>query len=357
MTYIDPRAKLLQHIDRIAEIKAGGKPAPVNVEIDLSNRCNLGCSGCHFGHTHTRGPLAKSAKPQGMTDVGDLMPYPLIVSILDQLKAAGVRSITWTGGGEPTLHPHFVDAIMHAQAIGLEQGVYTNGTQIDQHKATLMKHYMAWVYVSMDAHDPESYRKYKRVDAFAQACDGVKHLVKAAGKATIGVGFLIHQGNWDRYDHMRKLGATLGADYVNFRPEINYQMGNPSQRAGDYPDWMSEFTAAMDNEIEWNGLPGVEVDVQRFRDYQFWHGHGYPTCYWAQMQTVITPNGKVWTCVNRRGFSGDCIGDLAVETFADIWIRSAAKAVDHQCRIMCRGHIPNQALAQMLSEQVHGSFI
>ena len=41
--YINPRSKLLQHIDRITALKFGAKQPPVNVEVDLSNRCSLGC--------------------------------------------------------------------------------------------------------------------------------------------------------------------------------------------------------------------------------------------------------------------------------------------------------------------------
>src|SRR5512139_761362 len=110
--YIDPRSKLLQHVDRLAALKRGEIPAPVNVEIDLSNRCSLGCEWCHFGYTHTRGPLAgKRDKPNDALPGGDLMDDGLAFALIDQLKAAGVRSITWTGGGEPSLHPHF-DAIV-----------------------------------------------------------------------------------------------------------------------------------------------------------------------------------------------------------------------------------------------------
>ena len=72
--FINPAQKLLQHIDRIADIKRGLRPAPVNVEIDLSNRCSLGCEWCHFGFTHTRGPLAgKREKPRDSLAGGDLM--------------------------------------------------------------------------------------------------------------------------------------------------------------------------------------------------------------------------------------------------------------------------------------------
>ena len=92
--YIQPKTKLWHHIDRLAAIREGQQPAPVNVEIDLSNRCQMGCSFCAFAYTHSKGPLAK----RNTHDTGDLMDTNLAMQIIDQLAEAGVRSITWSGG-------------------------------------------------------------------------------------------------------------------------------------------------------------------------------------------------------------------------------------------------------------------
>ena len=131
-TYIDPARKLYAHMDRLVALKAGANPSPVNVEIDLTNRCSLGCAWCHFGYTHTRGPLAgKREKPDGAIAGGDVMDRKLALAIVKQLAAGGVRSVTWTGGGEPTLHPEFDEVVVVAHAHGLDQGVYTHGGHID----------------------------------------------------------------------------------------------------------------------------------------------------------------------------------------------------------------------------------
>jgi GTP 3',8-cyclase len=351
--FINPPAKLLHHIDRIAQIREGGTPAPVNVEIDLSNRCNLGCQGCHFAHTHTRGPLAHSAKPEGMQNVGDLMSYNLALDMLNQLSIAGVRSITWTGGGEPTLHPHFDEIIVEAQFLGHSQGIYTNGTNIDPRRAKLMKDCLTFVYVSMDRASRESYKAYKQVDKFDQACLGVRLLVDADGPATIGLGFLLSAESIAEIPAMVTLGKNLGVDYIQFRPEISFDLANPQAGPKDTA-WIDEALAIFAG----SDLDGIEIDASRFEMYRDWATHPYRLCHWAQMQTVITPNGKVWTCVNRRGLFGSELGDLKVESFTEIWRRSEAFAVDHNCRVMCRGHVPNLTLSKMMAEPVgHELFV
>lgn len=357
MSYIDPGAKLLQHVDRIAAIKAGSRPAPVNVEIDLSNRCSLGCEWCHFAFTHTRGPLAgKREKPAGAIPGGDLMDAELALSIVDQLAAAGVRSITWTGGGEPTLHPAFDEIIAHtAKYPTLEQGIYTHGGHISPTRAALLKCTHTFVYVSLDASNAGQYKRDKGVDRFDAACEGIKRLADAKGDATIGIGYLVTESNWRAADYAAQLVESLGADYVQFRPTIHYEQdspGVPSENTG----WMEdaerflERVAAMYPEQ-------VIADLERFEMYRRWGGHGYPTCWWSALQTVITPNGKVWTCVNKREHPGAALGDLSVESFAEVWGRAEVAEVGPDCRVMCRGHIPNTALDQIMRPAPHAAFI
>jgi hypothetical protein len=93
--FIDPPRKLFYHLDRISSIQHGGQPAPVNVEIDLSNRCSLHCEGCHFAYTHSKGPwYGKSGPAHGIVPTGDLMETILAVDMLKQLTNCGVRSVT-----------------------------------------------------------------------------------------------------------------------------------------------------------------------------------------------------------------------------------------------------------------------
>lgn len=352
--YIDPRHKILYHADRLAAIKAGKKPAPINLEIDLSNRCSLGCEWCHFAYTHTRGPLAgKVDVPNGRILGGDLMDYELAKSIIVQAKAMGVRSVTWTGGGEPTLHPRFDDIVTFAHRHGMPQGIYTHGGHITAERAALLKSTMQWVYVSLDECTAADYKKSKGVDSFEAAVNGIYKLTQAEGDATVGVGFLIHKDNCEHMAKMAKLGTKLGADYVQFRPIVTYDQNNPSERA-DNAAWVDDALS-----MYWSvdkRLP-VLFDAERFEMYRDWNGRSYTTCQWTQAQAVITPNGKVWNCVNKREHAAALLGDLNEELLADVWLRSGACRVDGDCRVMCRGHIANITLDAIMTEPPHKDFI
>lgn len=353
--FISPRSKLFGHLSTLDAIKRGLRPPPVNVEIDLSNRCDLKCAHCHFAYTHTRGPWVGHAdKPSDAVSGGDVMDYALAKRILKELAAAGVKSVVWTGGGEPTLHRQFDDIIEYAYSVGLQQGIYTHGGWIDEERAENMKRDFEWVYFSLDAHDAQSYKEYKGVNRFDKVISNIRGIVEAPGKATIGIGFLLNRDNHNRTRAMVALGRSLGVDYVQFRPTILYAQDAPGELAEDTRwidwavGWLNEFA----------GDPFVVADVERFRRYQRWNGHGYPVCNWAALQTVITPNGKVWRCTNKREHPDALLGDLSIESFATVWERGGGPcAVDLTCRIACRGDIPNQTLDAVLAPSVHANFI
>lgn len=350
MSYINPKDKVFWHLEELATLKQTGKSkAPINVEIDLTNRCNLGCGWCHFAYTHTKGPLANSAKPDGFIDVGDQFDKVLLFDVLDQLKEIGVKSVTWTGGGEPTLYPSFLTVINQTNLLGFEQGMYTNGTRITEEVALELKELFTFVYVSLDECTAEDYKTSKGVNQFHKAIEGINNLVAAEGNATVGIGFLLHEKNYSKYPQMIELAKSLGVDYCQFRPIINYDQNNPSVLI-ESPDWITKLPT-----VNW---PNVIFDRTRFLQYQQWSNHGYNTCYWSAMQTVITPNGKVWTCVNKRGYPEALLGDLTIETFAQVWEKHGSSCkVDSKCRVMCRGHIANQTINKVMEQPNHANFI
>lgn len=356
MTFIDPRAKALRHLDRLVAWERGDRPAPVTVEWDLSNRCSLGCQDCHFAHTHTRGPWAMKSRllPMAFDGTGDLADPRLVVRGLAEMAAAGVRSVVWSGGGEPTLHPAWQVCVREAALCGLEQGMYTLGGHLTAESASCLAQRATFVVVSLDAADAETYAREKGVapSRFQAACHGIVHLV--GHQAAIGVSFLLHEDNWTKAHDMLTLARTLGATYATFRPTIQTHADRPAQPSGPRT-WIADalpLLQALDAE------PDVEIDPARFQQYADWQGHGYTACHGIRLNTTITPDGRVWICPNRRGMGGSCLGDLTKESFAAIWARHPGQyTVDDGCRAMCRLHPVNETLAVLATPRPHEAFL
>lgn len=340
--------KLWKYPERIAAWKRNEFFAPVGVEVDLTNRCNLGCSFCHFAYTHTRGPHARA---NAGYDLGDEMDLELLKHILPELAVAGVKSVTFSGGGEPTLYPHFIDAGYFAVRTGLKLGLYTNGTLVNGEKAAWLKEHAAWVVVSLDEPDWEHYKQVKGVNGFDAAERGIRNLVEAKGACVVGVSFLVRRDNWTRIPQMVDEFHKLGADYCEFRPTVTYDAAEPGKVAEDTA-WVRDAVETL-RDVEG---PDVEIAWDKFNRYAHWE-RGYTTCPAVLFTGCITPNGRVWACVNRRGYPESEIGDLAQESFETVWKRNKEFAVDRNCRLLCRGDVLNRALLPLAEPMAHEEFV
>ncbi len=355
MKFIQP-SKALSHVDRLVDWRRGLKPAPVTVEWDLSNRCVLGCESCHFAHTHTRGPWVTTARtlPMAYDGTGDMADVELVTRALWQMREYGVKSIVWSGGGEPTTHPRWLDIVREAHRLGFEQGTYTLGGLLTQESAAWLRKLATWVVVSLDCATAADYAKEKRVpaDRFESACNGLRWL--SGGNATIGASFLLHQGNWRKASEMYALAKSLGATYATFRPTIETSPDRPGVPIGNRA-WITDSRmqlALLARHAD------VELDLDRFQQYRDWTGHGYDACKGIQLHATVTPDGRVWVCAQRRGVAGSCVGDLRAQSFAELWQSHPGQWTDFtNCRAMCRLHLVNGQIAALEQPRPHEAFV
>jgi MoaA/NifB/PqqE/SkfB family radical SAM enzyme len=351
MTYIDPSGKILAHLDRLAAWKRGEHPAPVTVEWDLSNRCQLGCADCHFAHVHSCGPHACGAT----TDVGDVASTALVMRGLHEMKTAGVGGVVWSGGGEPLTHPEFSRIAQWAAGAGLDQGLYTNGLGFRHREADLIRDLFKWVVVSLDCASSEAYAAYKDTHPakWGVVIKNIAELARAKGSCAVGVSFLLDQANWEQAPDMVRLARSLGATYTTFRPLVHYAIDDPARPDPD-TGWIADALPML------AGLacePDVECSVWRFEEYRDWN-RSYPVCYGCRFNATVTPDGRLWICPNRRGFPDSCIGSLALESFADLWVRHPGEWRDlSRCRFFCRFHMMNETLWEVYKPRQHENFV
>src|SRR6056300_1617432 len=90
-SYSSNLAKLLKQLPKLQNLQEGKPPSPVMAHISLTNACNLTCSFCCFANR----------------DISEKMPTEKVFQALESFKAIGVTGVEFTGGGEPSIHPHF----------------------------------------------------------------------------------------------------------------------------------------------------------------------------------------------------------------------------------------------------------
>ena len=93
---------------------------------------------------------------------GTTMPYQQITDVLiPRLAACRVERVTLTGG-EPTIHPQFLDVVRAFRDAGMAVGVCTNATTLDDQQITALAR-IGGVHcnVSMDGFRPESHGRFR----------------------------------------------------------------------------------------------------------------------------------------------------------------------------------------------------
>jgi MoaA/NifB/PqqE/SkfB family radical SAM enzyme len=320
---IAPEKKILRHPTLLAAMRYGARVNPVNVEMDLSDACNLKCQWCAFAYM--RRPV--------------VMGLSLATKILDELASAGVRAITFSGGGEPTMNPAFAEIVEYAAGLGLSLGLYTNGLLVGRVLPVLS--YFSWVYVSLDAASRQAYRATKGVDAFEQVTGNVRQLVETKEDTILGLGFLLNGDNWRQVRHMASLRHTLGVDYVQFRPVVGLR---------DYR-WVP-MTLGMLDEFE---NEHVIVSRQRFLELLYKAEREYSLCRASELVPCVGADGTLWVCPNTRGLRS--LGDLKERTFDELWQARPAQPVGDDCRAACRNHFLNQTLDYVCGDGPHDDFV
>lgn len=135
---------------------------------NITRRCNLKCIHCY-------------ADSEAREYPGELS-YQECLTVLDDLAAFGVPAVLFSGG-EPTIHPHFLDLVKEAKIRKLRVTISTNATLIDRKLAEALKEQdVSYVGISLDGigatHDAFRGKKgafEKTVQAFHHcAAAGVK---------------------------------------------------------------------------------------------------------------------------------------------------------------------------------------
>lgn len=178
--------------------------------LDLTNRCNLGCPTC-FAGAGRRGPIYE----------------PTLETIVEMLRAYRAQrpvpvAMLQFAGGEPTLHPQFVEAVRAATALGFPHiQVATNGMAfLDLDFAERCKEAgLHTAYLQFDGVEEAAYLRLRGRPLLEKKLRAFENL-KRVGIVTVFVPTLVRGINDDQVGGILRL-AVANADFVagvSFQP-------------------------------------------------------------------------------------------------------------------------------------------
>jgi MoaA/NifB/PqqE/SkfB family radical SAM enzyme len=176
------------------------------LQVESAIACNLKCVMCPWRE------IAKNAENRG------LMSPEVWSAIRPHLTE--VKSIDFTGGGEPLLQPKLQEWIAEAKAAGCETGFLSNGLLLKKEKLQqILDAGVDWICISMDGADAEMYERIRIGSSFKRVCANVANIAKlrTGGVPKTMINFVLMDLNFHQVEDMVRLTARLGADQINFK--------------------------------------------------------------------------------------------------------------------------------------------
>ena len=329
--------KILNHPEKIANWCQGGDETIITVEIDMTNACNSNCPGCIGGRNNS-----------------EKITYVEAKNIIDQLVDIKAKALIFTGGGEPTVNPDTLRAVVYAKESGLDVGYITNGMiMTDEVAETILKN-CVWIRISLDAGTPDMFKKIHGLgeEAFYSVIENIKKLVqfkkKLKSNCTIGVAYLTGRETKRGMHDFARLSSTLGVDYAQFRPFHN-----------DFTDVGKEIGEVREKYE--NDMFKIVGSIQKYSKFKEENKRPYTKCYGVNFCTVICADGTVQTCCHTRGKDKYILGNIKKDSLRNIWSNREkvfSKIDFADCGpYFCRADEFNRLLFEIASKKNHVNFL
>lgn len=347
-TKVFSSAKAGWHIDRIATLRAGRDIVPTHMQLIISDLCN---QNCHFCAYRMSGGFSTEnfADEHGNRNPARFIPTAKAKQILDDCAALGVGAIEFTGGGEPTVHKDHIEIIGHAQSLGLQTGLVTNGVLLCDHPVF---HNLDWLRISLDAGTAETYRRIRDSKAWPKVMANLK-LAAGLKKPYVGAGFVVTRENYREIVDACRIVKDAGIPYMRLSAMF-------SESGADYYDgisWAIRVLRTEANRLEDNKFKVVDFFADRVGDLDQGRPE-YKFCGEQQFVLYIGGDQKVYTCCTNAYTTHGEIGDLRKQSFAD-WLGSHRR-YDFDARSChhCQFNEKNQAINFLLDPApAHVNFV
>jgi tungsten cofactor oxidoreducase radical SAM maturase len=287
------------------------------VHLEVTTRCNLHCITCIRNVW---------ADPLGEMSLGT---FDRIVEGLRAFR--NLKEIHFAGYGEPLLHPHIVEMVQRAKALGVRVTLTTNGTRLDAAMATeLMDARLDRLFVSIDSPRPDAFREIRVGAELDAVVENLKRLQELRAQRhsyapTIGLEFVVMKQNRSDVAELPALARAVGASFVmltHLEPHTPAMAGEIAYNGAGFEVQPSAgWAVRVGDHIEWGTLVRPRGRWGARRQCRFVEGKGL----------VIGWDGGVSPCYalmhsypyfifgRRKHVSRYVLGNVNRTPLADIW--------------------------------------
>lgn len=275
------------------------KSYPICLEIDPANYCPLNCSYCCWSD------LRSSAKM--------ILPEKKLLSLVSEANELGVKSIIWTGGGEPLANPATCEAIKLSRSLGMDNGMFTNAVLLRKEIAKILINNLNWIRFHVGASTPKGYSQMHQVakGVFRTVCNNIKQFTEFnKGKVSAGIGVVVNPINFQYVADLPRLAKELGLEF--FQAKLDFEEIGKDE----YVVWWQDIVIPHFTKIKKHF--GNKLKVHVFSD-PIVRSTKATYCHAHHVITAITADGRVAFCKMRRDQKNTTLGNVFENSLREIF--------------------------------------
>jgi SynChlorMet cassette radical SAM/SPASM protein ScmF len=292
-----------------------GVPPLFTFYLYVTNGCNLACRHCWIT------PVFVNGRPSP----GDCLDLDLLKLAVREGKTLGLSNAKLTGG-EPVLHPRFVELVDYLSGENIRLTMETNATLIDADLARHLKNAttMWFVSTSLDSARPDVHDRFRGVPgSFHAALQGIGNLVQAGFRPQVIM--CPHRGNIHEVEDLVRLAVSLGAGSVKFNPVTPSGRGKAMEQQGEtlHYDEILGLTRFVRGELQARtpiplhiSVPPALSSIQGILRA----GSAGGECRVLNILGILG-NGEMALCGIGRSIPELCFGRLGEDDLRSVWSR------------------------------------
>lgn len=265
---------------------------PLHIDFQLQDACNMRCTFCPRDE-----PIATAMKGSAdWINTGRKMPLETFKQVIDEGAKYKLRAINLGATSESLIHPAVVEMVRYARQNGVfDIRIITNGLLLKEKMIRgLFEAGLTYLGVSVDAWNPETYRKVRRND-----------LSKVTQHALLAV----------------KIRKEMGLDF----PRIRVSFVNSPEAKGEFEPFLNFWKDKVDF-----------IELQDFDDFGGPVSNVHFTCAEPYRRLMVWASGIVgciaWTAEDYP------YGHIHGQTVKGCWNSPAAQKLRES--FMTRNYIP-----------------
>jgi len=252
-------------------------------------------------------------------DVGDL------VDLVERAMLASGSTVLQISGGEPLLHPGFLNFVERMRKSGRAISLVTDGSLIDDAMALELKRLgVAPVQPTLLAARRELHNELKGADCFDATIAGISSLLKAG--VPVAVSFVCTRRNYAHFRDVADLCFALGIKVVAFSRFCTAGAGAKAhEELAPTPEMIR---SSLEVAEEANARLGMKVSIAISLPLCTAEPERYPHVRFGRCALgsdspgyTIGPDGTLRAC----SISSTVLGDLKRESWDDIIARACSK--------------------------------